>query len=83
MKIIFICVDQTVYRKYIRTLVVYKISCKDCNAYMGQTARKDIVEHRNLNHLHKNTTHFVITEYRRSNHEFDWNRVEILDRESV
>jgi len=29
-------------------------------------------------------THFVITEYRRNcNHEFDWNRVEILDRESV
>jgi len=46
---------------------------------MGQTGRKDIVEHRN--HLRKNITHFIIIEYRCScNHEFDWNRVEILGK---
>jgi len=64
--------------------VVYKISCKDCDAtYVGQTKRKlntRITEHRNqINNKSKTT---VITEHRLShNHNFDWLNVEILDNE--
>jgi len=57
--------------------VVYKISCKDCDAtYVGQTKRKlntRITEHRNqINSKSKTTSH---------NHNFDWSNVEILDNE--
>jgi len=45
--------------------VVYKVSCKNCDSYMGQTCRQlktRIYEHKN--HISRNTsTHFVITEY--------------------
>jgi len=65
--------------------VVYKISCKDCDAsYVGQTGRKlltKIKEHKN--HIKRaTTTHSVITDHRlKDGHEFDWDRVEILDNE--
>jgi len=65
--------------------VVYKISCKTCDAsYMGQTCRQlktRISEHKN--HVSRNTsTHSVITEHRlQFKHDFDWEGVEILDVE--
>jgi len=65
--------------------VVYKLSCKDCTAtYVGQTCRTlktRISEHKN--HIHRNTTtQSVITEHRRNySHDFNWNNVEILDKE--
>jgi len=66
--------------------VVYKLSCKDCNAtYVGQTCRKlktRINEHKN--HIcRKTATELVITEHRLSlNHDFDWENVTILDKKS-
>ncbi|XP_011866087.1 PREDICTED: uncharacterized protein LOC105561048 [Vollenhovia emeryi] len=67
-----------------RSNVVYKISCKDCNAsYVGQTGRllsTRINEHRK--HINRNTKQLsVITEHRHSGHEFDWGGVDILDEE--
>jgi hypothetical protein len=65
--------------------VVYRISCKNCDAtYVGQTLRQlktRITEHRN--HIRRNTTNLsVITEHRLDfNHDFDWENVEILDKE--
>jgi len=65
--------------------VVYKINCKDCDAsYVGQTGRQlktRISEYKN--HINRNTFGLpVITEHRlHKNHEFDWERVEILDVE--
>jgi len=65
----------------LQTNVVYKLSCKDCRAtyvHTCRTLKTRISEHRN--HIHKNTTtHSVITEHRP--HDFDWNNVEILDKE--
>jgi len=71
--------------KYANMNVVYKINCKDCDAsYVGQTGRQlktRISEHKN--HINRNTSALsVITEHRlQMNHEFDWERVEILDVE--
>jgi len=55
--------------------VVYKISCKDCDAsYVGQTGRKIVTrlkEHKN--HIRRSTTtHSVITDHKlNDNHNFD------------
>ncbi|KYQ47791.1 hypothetical protein ALC60_13177, partial [Trachymyrmex zeteki] len=68
-----------------RSNVVYKISCKNCDAsYVGQTCRQlktRITEHKN--HIRWNTsTRNVITEHRlQEGHEFDWDNVAILDEE--
>jgi len=65
--------------------VVYKICCKDCDAsYVGQTGRllkTRVSEH--LNHIRRNTTTpSVITDHRMHlNHDFDWNKVMVLDTE--
>jgi len=65
--------------------VVYKLSCKNCDAsFVGQTSRQvktRISEHRN--HINRNTTtQFVITEHRlQFGHDFDWEDVKILDSE--
>jgi len=65
--------------------VVYKISCRNCDAsYVGQTCRQlktRISEHKK--HISRNTTtHSVITEHRlQFGHDFDWEGVEILDAE--
>jgi len=65
--------------------VVHKINCKDCDAsYVGQTGRQlkisdnRISEHKN--YINRNTSALsVITEHRlHKNHDFDWERVEIL-----
>jgi len=64
---------------------VYKISCLHCNAtYVGQTRKllkTRIEEHRS--HIKRNTSQSsVITEHRvKYGHDFDWNNVEILDKE--
>ncbi|KYQ59927.1 hypothetical protein ALC60_01023 [Trachymyrmex zeteki] len=66
--------------------VVYKISCDDCEAsYVGQTKRQlktRLHEHvSNINKKSKSPT--VITSHRiDQNHNFDWDNVEILDREA-
>jgi len=71
--------------KLSQTNLVYKLSCRDCDAtYVGQTGRTlktRISEHRN--HINRNTTtQSVITEHRINFlHEFNWDNVEILDRE--
>jgi len=71
--------------KSLQTNLVYKLSCRDCDAtYVGQTGRTlktRITEHRN--HINRNTTtQSVITEHRINlSHEFNWDNVEILDKE--
>jgi len=68
------------------TNVVYQIDCLDCDAtYVGQTKRSlhiRVSEHRN--HIRRNSTqNSVITEHRlKCEHDFDWDRAKVLDRES-
>ncbi|KYN12032.1 hypothetical protein ALC57_15783, partial [Trachymyrmex cornetzi] len=68
-----------------KSKVVYKISCKSCDAsYVGQTCRQlqsRITEHKN--HIRWNTSaRSVITEHRlQEGHDFDWDNVAILDEE--
>ncbi|KYN30038.1 hypothetical protein ALC57_00481 [Trachymyrmex cornetzi] len=68
-----------------KSKVVYKISCKSCDAsYVGQTCRQlksRITEHKN--HIRWNTSaRSVITEHRlQEGHDFDWDSVAILDEE--
>jgi len=65
--------------------VVYKIACKDCEAsYVGQTSRQlhtHILEHRN--HIRRNMfSHSVIIDHRlQFDHEFDWDKAQVLDIE--
>ena len=64
--------------------VVYRISCRDCDAsYVGQTRRLLITrinEHKN--HMSRNAAQrSVITDHRLLNHEFKWEEVEVLDSE--
>lgn len=66
--------------------VVYKINCTDCDAsYVGQTKRQlktRVREHR-LDINKKSGSPSVISEHRLSeNHDFDWDNVQILDKES-
>ena len=61
--------------------MVYKISCNNCDAsYVGQTGKQlktRITEHRN--HIRYNTfVHSVIIEH---DHDFQWDKVKILDEE--
>jgi len=68
-----------------RPNVVYKINCSDCDAsYVGQTKRTlgtRISEHRShIRRVSKQPS--VITDHRLlTNHDFDWDSVEILDEE--
>ncbi|KYN18663.1 hypothetical protein ALC57_09022 [Trachymyrmex cornetzi] len=83
----FIRVQKDTLPKYFNKNVVYKIFCKDCDAsYVGQTGRKlttRISEHRN--HINRNNNNqSVITNHRLEfNHEFDWDGVQILDKERI
>ncbi|KYN22492.1 hypothetical protein ALC57_05103, partial [Trachymyrmex cornetzi] len=65
--------------------VVYKISCDDCDAsYVGQTKRQLQTRLQEYRSDIKNKTRSpsVITNYRvNCNHEFNWNKVSILDKE--
>ena len=66
--------------------VVYRISCLDCDAkYIGQTKRQlktRIREHRqDINR--KSGSPSVISHHKiENNHEFNWDHVEVLDRET-
>ncbi|EFN71472.1 hypothetical protein EAG_11901, partial [Camponotus floridanus] len=65
--------------------VIYKVPCCDCTAsYVGQTGRQlktRIKEHRsNVNGSSEQLS--VVSLHRLEGHEFDWNEVIILDRES-
>ena len=67
-----------------QTNVVYKINCKKCpKIYIGETKRE--VQCRMSDHqkdINKDPKfHSVVTKHRNNGHEFDWNRVEILDKE--
>ncbi|XP_070152504.1 uncharacterized protein [Polyergus mexicanus] len=82
----FIRVQNDILHNEMRNNVVYKITCKDCNAsYVGQTNRllkTRIAEHKN--HIRKNTAqHSVITDHRLDKHEFAWDEVEVLDEERI
>jgi len=73
--------------KTLNTNIVYKIECDNCDAsYVGQTGRKLITrinEHKKqINKLTTNKS--VITEHRLNlNHDFKWDEVKILDKETV
>jgi len=73
--------------KLLQTNLVYILSCTDCDAtYVGQTGRTlktRISEHRK--HIKKTTTtQSVITEHRfKYSHEFNWDSIEILDKERI
>ncbi|XP_025271021.1 uncharacterized protein LOC112639907 [Camponotus floridanus] len=79
-------VHKDVIPKGSHTNVVYKIECEKCDAtYVGQTGRKlstRINEHKK--NINKNITNrFVITEHGLNfNHDFKWDDVKILDRET-
>jgi len=68
-----------------RPNVVYKINCLKCDAsYVSQTKKTlntRISEHRN--HIRRNSAQLsVITNHRLEfGHDFDWDRVEVLDEE--
>ncbi|KYN27812.1 hypothetical protein ALC57_02877 [Trachymyrmex cornetzi] len=78
-----ICFHKDILPREKRKNVVYKISCKSCDAsYVGQTKRKlktRLAEHRN--HINWNSNNqSVITEHRiEFDHDFDWENVAILD----
>jgi len=65
--------------------VVYKISCKDCDAsYVGQTKRKlktRINEHKSNIKMDSNKHSVISKHIIELDHNFDWNNVKILDIE--
>jgi len=65
--------------------VVYKINCKNCASYVGQTKRQiktRIKEHYNNIKTNK-SKHSVIKEHIINfDHNFDWDNIKILDTES-
>jgi len=81
----FIKVHKDPLPYFARSNVVYKIHCSNCEStYVGQTKRSlctRVNEHRC--HIKRNSTQpSVITDHRiATNHEFDWDGVEILDTE--
>lgn len=80
----FIRVHKDVLPNYSRSNVVYRIACRDCDAsYVGQTCRTlktRIAEHRN--HINRNISQSsVITDHRLTNHDFEWDNVEVLGEE--
>jgi len=82
---LFIKVHKDPLPNITRPNVVYKINCLECNASnVGQTKRTlntRISEHRN--HIRRDSVQSsVITNHRlESGHDFDWDRVEVLDEE--
>jgi len=82
----FIKVHKDALPSSVRSNVVYKINCQNCNAsYVGQTKRALSVrvdEHRS--HITRNSSQqSVITEHRLLyKHDFDWNNVQILDEKT-
>ena len=71
-----------VTKKWVRTNIVYKFTCKNCPAtYIRETKRtlkKRIIEYRN----NKNEDSVVIMHKNSFNHQFDWEGAVILDNES-
>jgi len=81
----FIKVHKDTNNLYSNNNVVYRISCKDCDAYVGQTKRQlrtRMKEHSNNIKL-DTSKHSVITEHiLKFSHKFDWDNIKILDTES-
>jgi len=66
--------------------VVYKISCKNCNAsYIGKTKRQlktRIKEHSNNSKLLSSKSSVITKHILEYSHSFDWENIKILDTES-
>ena len=61
-----------------RSLVVYKISCKDCEAkYIGKTMR--ILRHRIKEHQTQETS-ACLRHSEELNHTIDYNKIEIIEK---
>ncbi|KYN27438.1 hypothetical protein ALC57_03147 [Trachymyrmex cornetzi] len=65
--------------------IVYKIDCSDCDAsYVGQTCRQlktRISEHKNDINRNKSNPSVVANHRTLHNHDFNWDKVQILDTE--
>lgn len=71
-----------VVKKWDRTNIVYKFTCKDCPAcYIGETKRSFLTR---VNEHRKNTSLASVVYNHRQNmhHDFDWDNAKILDYES-
>jgi len=82
----FIRVHKDIDQPLNKNNVVYKISCKNCEAtYVGQTKRQLLTrlkEHKNNSRLDQ-SKHSVITEHSiKYNHSFDWDNIKIMDHGS-
>jgi len=69
-----------IFYRVAKSHVVYKISCKSCDAsYIDRQLKSRITEYKN--YIRWNTsTHNVITEHRlQEDHDFDWDNITILD----
>ena len=63
------------------TEVVYRFSCKSCEmAYIGEAKRALRV--RLNDHIKNKQKDSVVTLHKKDDHDFDWDRVTILDKES-
>ena len=66
------------------TGIVYKFNCKNCPAsYVGETKRA--LKNRISEHINNKNKESVVFNHKRQfnpNHEFDWEKTQILDRES-
>jgi len=79
----FVKVHKDIDHPLCRNNVIYKISCKNCEAtYVGQTKRQlRVKEHKN-NIKQDHSKHSVILEHIiKYNHFFDWENTKILDCE--
>ena len=87
IKFKYIKVQKDICPHISKSIVVYKISCSNCDAsYVGQMGRQmktRITEH--CNHIRHNTSvRSVITEHRlQYDHDFQWDNVKILDEEPL
>ena len=64
-----------------RTNVVYRICCKDCEAfYIGETKRS--LKTRIKEHINNENNESVVCQHKINfGHEFDWNRTAAVDSE--
>ena len=61
--------------------IVYQFSCRGCPAnYIGEAKRA--LKERLNDHIKNKQKNSVVTLHKKDDHEFDWDNVKILDRES-
>ena len=62
--------------------IVYRISCNDCDASLARQKGKTRIAEHSSDINKKSSSPSVISNHRISlNHNFDWKKVKILDRE--